>query len=129
MVVGLGFLVFTGFFGRQITLLQAPCQQQDPACGYHSVTQAAGVHHPPVQWLLHKLAQLEGDTTDRARMQAEEKRASPYSQGPEKKPKTNQTKTKKTQTATTIKQTKSQPPKHTLQFTFAYKPIQHHCLL
>lgn len=71
-------------FGKQITLPKTPCQEQDPACRYHSATHTAWVHPPPGQWLLHKLAQLEGDTIDRARTQTEKKTAS-HSQGSKEK--------------------------------------------
>lgn len=98
-----GFFSLQGFFGKQITLPQAPRQQQDPACRYHSATHTAWVHpHPPVQRLLHKLAQLEGDAIDGARTLAEEQTASPYFQGPEKK-KEKEKKTPKT----------TQPPQNT----------------
>lgn len=39
-----GFFSLRVFFGKQLTLPQAPCQQQDPACSYHSATHTVWVH-------------------------------------------------------------------------------------
>lgn len=66
--------------------------------------------------------QLEGDTADGARTQAEEQTASPYSKCPKEK----KNPTKQNPKIQTPKQPQKTP---TLLITFTYEQIQHHCLL
>lgn len=103
-----GFFLFPGFFFLES---RSHCPKHHDSSKI-SLSMSHSMGSPPQSNGSYITEQLEGDTVDGARTQAEEQTASPYSKCPEEKKKQNKNQKSKPQ---------NNPKKtHTLFITFAY---------